>query len=115
MEVKSMKETMNNLTMEESKQFIREHEKKVNATMRALKSGERVSYNLHEADFATGRYTYNEIVNKELRGRVIIARGPNGKAKIVSEVSVSRRSLHAELNLTERVPVKKTEKKWSKR
>lgn len=103
------------LTKSEAKEFIRALEKKVNTIFKGLKAGERVTYNIHSMDEATGRYTYNQVTNKEVIGRVVIGRNAKGKADILNEFSVTRQKLHADLNIGKRLEVKQNEKRWSNR
>jgi hypothetical protein len=103
------------LTHDEAKVFIRELEKKTNATMRKLKANEHVTFHIHNSDHVTGRFTYNEVVNKVIVGRVVVGRGLKGEIKLVSEYAVTRQHLLADLNLADRVKVNKSERKWSKR
>lgn len=103
------------LTKNEAKEFIRSLEKKVNLAMRTLNARERISYHIHNFDEALGRFTYNQVTNREIIGRVVIGKNAKGKADVLSEYSVTRQKLHADLNIGNRVVVKQNEKRWSNR
>jgi len=113
--MEELEATIEVLTKEEAKLFIRAFEREANAKFRKIKANTVVSYHIREINEQLGRFTYNEVVNKEITGCLVIARGANGKAKIVNLFHVTRQKLHTDLNIQPRTQVKQSERRWSTR